>query len=86
MKLRTSLMADVIYSFFNNIFNNLSKFCKFTIVYKLKMVTIKEIRELFREMLQQHETKQEGMFTKREKMVLPPRFYTRAFTYSQPLD
>ena len=25
------------------------------------MVTIKEIREIFREMLQEHETKQEGM-------------------------
>ena len=34
------------------------------------MVTIKEIREIFREMLQEHETKQEGMFTKHEKPVL----------------
>ena len=34
------------------------------------MVTIKEIRETFREMLQEHETKQEGMFTKYEKLVL----------------
>ena len=34
------------------------------------MVTIKEIREPFREMLQEHETKQEGMFTKHEKLVL----------------
>ena len=34
------------------------------------MVTIKEIREIFREMLQEHETKQEGMFTKHEKLVL----------------
>ena len=33
------------------------------------MVTIKEIREIFREMLQKHETKQEGMFTKHEKLV-----------------
>ena len=28
------------------------------------MVTIKEIRKLFREMLQEYKTKQEGMFTK----------------------
>ena len=34
------------------------------------MVTIKEIREIFREMLHQHETKQERMFTKHEKLVL----------------
>ena len=34
------------------------------------MVTIKEIREIFREMLQEHETKQEGIFTKHEKSVL----------------
>ena len=34
------------------------------------MVTIKEKRELFREMLQEHETKQEGMFTKHKKSVL----------------
>ena len=34
------------------------------------MVTIKEIREISREMLQEHETKQEGMFTKHEKSVL----------------
>ena len=34
------------------------------------MVTIKEIRETFREMLQEHETKQEGMFTKHKKSVL----------------
>ena len=34
------------------------------------MVTIKEIRETFREMLQEYETKQEGMFTKHEKSVL----------------
>ena len=34
------------------------------------MVTIKEIREAFREMLQEHETKQEGMFTKHEKLVV----------------
>ena len=33
------------------------------------MVTVKEIREIFREMLQEHETKQEGMFTKYEKLV-----------------
>ena len=38
--------------------------------YKLKLVTIKEVREIFREMLQEHETKQEGMFTKHEKSVL----------------
>ena len=36
----------------------------------LKMVTIKEIREIFREILQEHETKQEGMFVKHEKLVL----------------
>ena len=34
------------------------------------MVTIKEIREIFREMFQEHETKQEGIFTKHEKLVL----------------
>ena len=34
------------------------------------MVTTKEIRGTFREMLQEHETKQEGMFTKHEKLVL----------------
>ena len=34
------------------------------------MVTMKEITETFREMLQEHETKQEGMFTKHEKLVL----------------
>ena len=34
------------------------------------MVTIKEIREIFREMLQEHEYKQEGMFIKQEKSVL----------------
>ena len=34
------------------------------------MVTIKKIRETFREMLQKHGAKQEGMFTKDEKLVL----------------
>ena len=34
------------------------------------MVTIKKMREIFREILQEHETKQEGMFTKHEKSVL----------------
>ena len=34
------------------------------------MVTIKEIREIFREMLQEHEIKHEGMFTKHEKLIL----------------
>ena len=34
------------------------------------MVTIKEIREIFRELLQEHEYKQEGMFIKQEKSVL----------------
>ena len=34
------------------------------------MVTIKEIREIFREMLQEHETKQDGMFKKHEKSAL----------------
>ena len=39
--------------------------------YILKIITIKEIRQVFREMLQEHETKQEGMFTKKkEKSVL----------------
>ena len=33
------------------------------------MVTIKEIREIFREMLHEHVTKQKGMFTKHEKSV-----------------
>ena len=31
------------------------------------MITIKEIRIGFKEMLQEHEKKQEGMFTKHEK-------------------
>ena len=43
---------------------------KFTIFYVLKIVTIKEIREIFREMLQEHETKQEGMLAKHKKLVL----------------
>ena len=34
------------------------------------MVTIKEIRENFREMLQKHLTRQKGMLTKHEKSVL----------------
>ena len=34
------------------------------------MVAIKEIREIFRKMLQDHETKREEMFTKHEKSVL----------------
>ena len=34
------------------------------------MITIKEVREIFREKLQQHELKQEGMLTKLEKSVL----------------
>ena len=34
------------------------------------MVTIKEIREIFREMLQEHETKPEGVFANHEKFVL----------------
>ena len=33
------------------------------------MVAIKEIREIFREMLQEHEIKQQGIFTKHEKSV-----------------
>ena len=36
------------------------------------MVTIREIREIFREMLQEHETKHERMFTKHKKSVLDP--------------
>ena len=31
---------------------------------------MKEIREIFREMLQEYQTKQEGMFTKYEKLVM----------------
>ena len=38
--------------------------------YILKMIIIKEVRDIFREMLEEHETKQEGMFTKHEKSVL----------------
>ena len=34
------------------------------------MVTIKEIRQIFREMLQEHEIQLEGMFTKHKKLVL----------------
>ena len=40
------------------------------LLYVLKMVTIKEIKEIFGEKLQEHENKQEGMFTKHKKMVL----------------
>ena len=36
------------------------------LLYILKLITIKNIREIFREMLQEHETKQMGMFTKHE--------------------
>ena len=39
-------------------------------LYILKIVTIKEIKEIFKGMLQEPETKQEGMFTKHEKSVL----------------
>ena len=38
--------------------------------YILKLITIKEIREIFREMLQEHETKPEGVLAKHEKFVL----------------
>ena len=38
--------------------------------YILKLVTIKEIRKFFRDMLQEHETKQQRMFAKHEKLVL----------------
>ena len=31
---------------------------------------MKEITETFREMLQEYETKQEGMFTKHEKLIV----------------
>ena len=34
------------------------------------MVTIIEIRDTFREMSQEHEAKQEEMFTKHEKLIL----------------
>ena len=34
------------------------------------MVTIKEIRKIFREMLQENETKQKGMLAKHEQYVL----------------
>ena len=34
------------------------------------MVTIKEIKEIFGEKLQEHENKQEGIITKHKKMVL----------------
>ena len=37
------------------------------------MVTIIEIRETFREMSQEHEAKQEEMFTKHEKLILDIR-------------
>ena len=33
------------------------------------MVTIKEIRETFREMLREHETKLEGTFAKHEQLT-----------------
>ena len=46
------------------------KIVSLLLFYILKMVTLKEIREIFREMLQEHETKQEEMFTKHEKLVL----------------
>ena len=40
------------------------------LLYVLKMVSIKEIKEIFGEKLQEHENKQEGMFTKHKEMVL----------------
>ena len=63
-------MADVVYSFFNNTVNNFVNTNKFAIALYIKMVTIKEIRETFKEILQEHETKQKGISTKHEKLVL----------------
>ena len=63
-------MADVVYSFFNNSVNNFVNTNKFAIALYIKMVTIKEIRETFKEILQEHETKQKGISTKHEKLVL----------------
>ena len=34
------------------------------------MVTIKEIRNIFRKVSQEHETRQKGMFTKHERLAL----------------
>lgn len=38
--------------------------------YILTLITIKEIRNIFLKMLQEHETKEERMFTKLKKFVL----------------
>ena len=38
--------------------------------YILKMIIIKDVRDIFRKMLQEHETKQEEMFTEHENSVL----------------
>ena len=67
-------MADVVYSFFNNTVNNFVNTNKFAIALYIKMVTIKEIRETFKEILQEHETKQTWNQTwnqtKHKKLVL----------------
>ena len=44
------------------------------------MVIVKEIREIFGEMLQEHETKQEGVFTKHKKIGIRPDIRTSSIT------
>ena len=40
-------------------------------------------KEIFREMLQEHESKQEGILTKHEKLVLKPDIRTSSITESK---
>ena len=50
------------------------------------MITIKEIRKTFRKMLQEHEIKHEGMFTKHEKLVLDQISGHQALLLDQQCD
>ena len=53
------------------------------LLYVLKMVTIKEIKEIFGEKLQEHENKQEGMFTKHKKNGIRPDIRTSSITKAE---
>ena len=44
------------------------------------MVIVKKIREIFGEMLQEYETKQEGVFTKHKKIGIGPDIRTSSTT------
>ena len=52
--------------------------------YILKMLANKEIKEIFGEMLQEHESKKEGILTKHEKLVLKPDIRTSSITEAKP--